>query len=350
MSQLTWSHLLLIGGTLLLATLAATVVGWIGSMIATRAQRLHNSKTAMRLRGPIVLALAVGGWQLALVFIEVPGDARETLHDVGRIGIAVAVVWLVLRLADLVVERLAANRELFAHHAVSRALLPLGRRVTKIAVVTIAVIAVLGSLGYSATGLIAGLGIGGIAVALAAQKTLENVLGAFALGIDQPLREGDFIKVDQTLGTVERIGMRSTRLRTLDRTLVAYPNGKLADSVIERFSARDRFRFDVHFRIGLGVTSAQLRQIRDRIASRLESDKARAADPPAVHITGPGDAWVELEAMAWFTAKDFGQFQTIRDQILFDCFDIIERAGAWLNGAITPPTPTAVNEPIALRR
>jgi MscS family membrane protein len=68
--------------------------------------------------------------------------------------------------------------------------------------------------------LIAGLGITGIAVALAAQKTLENVLGAFALGIDQPLREGDLVKVDQTLGTVERIGLRSTRLRTLDRTLV----------------------------------------------------------------------------------------------------------------------------------
>jgi MscS family membrane protein len=193
------------------------------------------------------------------------------------------------------------------------------------------------------TGLIAGLGIGGIAVALAAQKTLENVIGAFALGIDQPLREGDFVKVDQTIGTVERIGLRSTRVRTLDRTMIAYPNGKLADSVIERFSARDRYRFYVRWRIGLATTSAQLRTVRDRIERLLVDREDRAPDPPSVHLTGTGDTWIELEAMAWFSTADYDGFQRIRDQLILDCMAIIASAGAGLNGApaAAPAPPSA---------
>jgi MscS family membrane protein len=166
------------------------------------------------------------------------------------------------------------------------------------------------------------------------------VLGAFALGIDQPLREGDFVKVDQTMGTVERIGLRSTRVRTLDRTLVAYPNGKLADSVIERYSARDRSRFVVHFRLSLATTSAQLRTIRAGIEALLaEHPEREPADPPSVHLNGPGDAWFDLEAMAWFATPDWPRFQSLRDQLLLACLDIITGAGAYLNGAPPPPKP-----------
>ncbi|MCC7070861.1 MAG: mechanosensitive ion channel [Deltaproteobacteria bacterium] len=86
----------------------------------------------------------------------------------------------------------------------------------------------------------AGRGARGLAVALAAQKVLENVFGAFAGGIDQPLREGDFVKVDDFVGTVANIGLRSTRIRKLDRTLITIPNGQLAEKRIESFAERDR--------------------------------------------------------------------------------------------------------------
>jgi MscS family membrane protein len=291
-------------------------------------------------RGPVSLVLTLGLWQLALVFFDLPAEARTSLHEIGRVGLVLALVWLTLSAVDLIADSLASYSDFFAMHAGSRTLLPLGRRVAKIVVVAIAVVAVLGSLGYSVAGLIAGLGITGIAVALAAQKTLENVLGAFAIGVDQPLREGDFVKVDQTIGTVERIGLRSTRVRTPDRTLVAYPNGKLADSVIERYSARDRTRFDVHFRIAFGTTTEQLRTIRDQIRTLLEDHPSRAPDKPSVHITGPGDTWFDLEAIAWLNTPDWEEFQDIRDQLLFDCLNILARARVRLNGA-PPPLPDA---------
>lgn len=301
----------------------------------------HERRMAIvrELRNPLSLGLMLGVWQLSLAFIQLSPETRDTMHDIGRAALVLPLVWLAIKLVDLISDFIARRSRLFARHEGSRALLPLARRVSKVIIAAVAVVAVLGSLGYSVTGLIAGLGITGIAVALAAQKTLENVLGAFAIGIDQPLREGDFVKVDQYMGTVERIGLRSTHVRTLDRTLIAYPNGKLADSVIERFSARDRTRFAVKFRLSLATSSRQLAQIREGIEDLLVRHHDRAAtEEPSVHLTGPGDAWFELEAMAWFATPDWPTFQKLRDQLLLDCLDIITGNGAYLNGA-PPPKP-----------
>jgi MscS family membrane protein len=346
MHDLTWTHVVVIIAALAGAALLGRLVGQLVSVLAGKLAQVNlgdearRARVATRLRGPISLVLTLGIWQLALVFFDVPDGARATLHEIGRVGLVLALVWLALAVVDLAADSLSSRSEFFALHAGSRALLPLGRRIAKILIAAVAIVAVLGSLGYSVTGLVAGLGITGIAVALAAQKTLENVLGAFALGIDQPLREGDFVKVDQTIGTVERIGLRSTRVRTPDRTLVAYPNGKLADSVIERYSARDRTRFDVHFRIALGTTSEQLRAVRDQLRTLLSNHPARALDKPSVHVTGPGDTWFDLEAIAWFQTSDWEQFQEIRDQLIFDCLSIFAKAKVVLQGA-PPPAPDA---------
>ncbi len=89
--------------------------------------------------------------------------------------------------------------------------------------------ATLAAFGYPVATVLAGLGIGGIALAFGAQKTIENLFGSIALAADQPFRVGDFVRIEDFTGNVERIGMRSTQIRTSDRTLVSLPNGKLAD-------------------------------------------------------------------------------------------------------------------------
>src|SRR6185436_11530133 len=108
------------------------------------------------------------------------------------------------------------------------ALLRLGRRIADVFVITGGVIVALHFFGLDPTAALAGLGIGGIAVALAAQKTLENVIGGFSLVFDKAVKVGDFLKFGDTMGTVDRVGLRSTRIRTLDRTILSVPNGQIA--------------------------------------------------------------------------------------------------------------------------
>ena len=111
--------------------------------------------------------------------------------------------------------------------------------------------------GVDPTAALAGLGVGGIAVALAAQKTLENVVGGISLIADQAVRVGDTLKLGDILGTVEDVGLRSIRIRTLDRTIVSVPNGQIATMSIEILSARDKFWFHPLVSLRLDTTPAQ---------------------------------------------------------------------------------------------
>ncbi|MFT3693404.1 MAG: mechanosensitive ion channel family protein [Kofleriaceae bacterium] len=326
-----WDGIMIIGAlvaSIIVGEIASRMTRWIVCRVVPK-----HAETVSRVRGPVGLIAAVALWQATLVFLKIPEAARDPLHDAGRVCLTLVLVWLLLRLSDLAIDILAKRSTLFDGHDLGRALLPMFRRVLKIIIVAIAVVAVLGSLGYSVTGLVAGLGIGGIAVALAAQKTLENVVGAFAIGIDRPLREGDYVRVDQTIGTVERIGLRSTRVRTQDRTMIAIPNGKLADSVIERYTGRDRFRFYMKLRIGIGATSKQLRAVRSRIEQLLADHQKRSKDPVQVHYTGPGDTWFDLEAIAWYDVANMAEFQTVRDELFLACLDIIGEERVTLSGS-----------------
>ncbi|HEY0252433.1 MAG TPA: mechanosensitive ion channel domain-containing protein [Kofleriaceae bacterium] len=332
MHSLTLWHGIMIVGALVASIIVGELASRATRFIVCRIVPKHG-EVVTRVRGPVGLVAALALWQAVLVFLELPNEAREPLHDAGRVGLTLALVWLLLRSSDLAIDAIARRKGVLEGHELGRALLPIGRRVTKIVIVAIAIVAVLGSLGYSVTGLIAGLGIGGIAVALAAQKTLENVVGAFALGIDRPMREGDYIRVDQTIGTVERIGLRSTRVRTQDRTMIAIPNGKLADSIIERYTARDRYRFYLKLRMGLSTNSQQLRTIRSRIEQLLTDHAKRAADPVQVHFIGTGDTWFDLEAMAWYDLDNMEEFRRLRDELFLGCLDVIAEEKGTLSGA-----------------
>jgi MscS family membrane protein len=174
---------------------------------------------------------------------------------------------------------------------------------------------------------LAGLGIGGIALALGAQKTLENVFGAFALAVDQPIREGDFVRIDDLLGTVETIGLRSTRIRTLDRTLVAIPNGKLADLRLETFAARDRVRLQTTIGINYGATADQMKKVMEGFREALRAQPQLWPDSVSVHFVKLGDAGQEIEVSAWFVTADYEEFKRIREDVLLRFLAVVEKEG-----------------------
>ncbi|MFN2398176.1 MAG: mechanosensitive ion channel family protein [Gemmatimonadaceae bacterium] len=225
---------------LLGALVSSAIRAAIGRLVRRTSSEMDDL-ALQRLGAPLTLACAVAVAGLLLPTLDLYPPATLGTRRLLRTCFLIAFFWGVLRFID-VARELGARTRWARASASSRTLLPLGARIAKITVVAIACVAILSLLGYPVASLIAGLGIGGLALALAAQKTVENLFGAFSIGVDQPFREGDFVRVDDFVGTVEAIGLRSTRFRTLDRTIVTLPNGRLADMRLESFAARDRMR------------------------------------------------------------------------------------------------------------
>jgi MscS family membrane protein len=248
------------------------------------------------------------------------------LLTVVKAGFVLAFFWLLWRAVD--VARLLAERTRWARESPSsRSLLPLGGRTAKILVLLLAIVAVVSALGYPITGLIASLGIGGLAVALAAQKTVENLFGAYSLGVDQPFREGDFVLIEDFVGTVEAIGLRSTRIRTLDRTIITMPNGKLADMRLESFSVRDRLRLATTIRLAFTSTTDQVRTVLAGLEQVLRSHPKIWPDAVVVKLGEVAAASLNIDIMAWFLTSDWGEFQGIRQDVLLQFMEVVNRAG-----------------------
>jgi MscS family membrane protein len=212
----------------------------------------------------------------------------------------------------------------------SRALISLVGRAGKVVVAALAVVAFLSELGYPVTSLIAGLGIGGLAVALAAQKTMENLFGAFSIGADQPFREGDTIKVDDVSGTVESIGLRSTKIRTADRTVVTIPNGKLADARIESFAARDRIRFSATLGLSRDTSAQAMQSVLSGVERVLREHPKVWPDGIVARFTEIKDTAFSVELGCMFQTSDFAEFQLIRQTVLLSLLQVIEDAGTSL--------------------
>jgi MscS family membrane protein len=209
----------------------------------------------------------------------------------------------------------------------TRSLVQIGQRLAKAILAALVLVAVLAELGYPVAGLVAGLGIGGLALALAAQKTVENLFGSLALAVDRPFGVGDFVRIEDLVGTVEVVGLRSTRIRTLDRTLVTIPNGRLADMRLESFTARDRMRLACTIGLVYGTTLAQMRRVLDGLEEVLRSHPLIWPDAVVVRFKEFGASSLDMEVMAWFQTSQWPEFQLIRQEVLLRFMEVVERAG-----------------------
>ncbi len=158
---------------------------------------------------------------------------------------------------DLIVERWRSGLDPRVH-AVSFSVLPLGRQVLKLTLFLVAILGVLSVWGYNINAILAGLGVGGIAIALAAQKTIEDLFGGISVISDRPVLVGDVCRFGDRTGTVMHIGLRSTRIRTPERTVITVPNGKFSSMELENISGRDKIWFHPTLNLRRDTTSEQL--------------------------------------------------------------------------------------------
>lgn len=311
---------------LALGVIAGRGVRGLLSRAARRTTGEWDDRLLTRVRGPLSLGFAVGFARVLSPFLLLSASAEVLAHRALRGLFLANLLWVVWRLVDVGAE-MAWDSAWGKQHAASRALVPLVRKVGKALVAIAAVLLFFSALGYPVTSLVAGLGIGGLALALASQKTVENLFGAFSLGIDQPFREGDFVRVDDLVGTVESIGLRSTRIRTLDRTLVSIPNGRLAEMRLETFAARDRLRLTCTIGLVYNTTAEQMQRVLGGLEAVLRQHPKIWTETVMVRFKELGASSLDIEVMAWFTTSDWQEFLVIRQETLLAFMKVVEDAG-----------------------
>lgn len=199
------------------------------------------------------------------------------------------------------------------------------RASAKVLIVTLAFILVLGSNGIDVTTGLAALGIGGIALALGAQKAIENFIGSIVIVTDQPIRVGDFCRIGEVVGTVERFGLRSTRVRTLDDTVVTFPNGLLASQRIENYTLRRKYLLkgilNLRYETQIHDLKALLNDLRQQLKSIdfIDDEKLR------VHFIGYGAASLDVEVFCYIHADDYDHFLERKESVLLDMSALVSQ-------------------------
>ena len=271
----------------------------------------------------ILLAIAVH-WLASVV--RLPLFARQFWFSTSVLIAIASSVWLGI-LFNGVGEQLIRRRLGASHMTAVASLLRLARRFADIIVIFVGVLVLFRRLSIDPTPALAGLGVGGIAVALAAQKTLENVIGGMSLIFDRAVTEGDFLKVGDTVGSVDHVGLRSTRIRTLDRTVVTVPNSQIANMSLETLSARDTFWFHPIVGLRYETTSEQLKAILSDFRALLADRRDVDQETLRVRFVRMNVYSLDVEIFAYLRARDWDHFLELQEPLLFAVMEIVRNAG-----------------------
>jgi MscS family membrane protein len=275
----------------------------------------------------LLLLIALGRWVIAALPLSLV--VRQAWSDAASVIAIVSIAWVIIIVNGEVEEQIRRRIRSTSQSAAS-SLLRVGRRIVDVVVVFGGFITLLWHFGINPTPALAGLGVGGIAVALAAQKTLENLIAGASLVFDQAVRVGDFLRMGTVEGTVDHIGLRSTRIRTLDRTIVSVPNGQIANASLETLSERDKFWFHPEVRLRYDTTQQQLYAVLESIRQLLDEHPSVDRSSTRVRLIRLGAFSFDVEVFAYLTARDWSHFLELQEALLFGVTDAVERAGTGL--------------------
>jgi len=312
----------------LLLVIAAYILAWlITSLINIPIRHKGLNHTAKFVNGPMRFLVLVILVRASFDSIS-PSLAVRALFETGTMYI-VAVTWVTMGIVDIFVgrltDRLQRNGQLE-----SKILLRPATSVMKIIIIIIAILAWLDNIGYEVTTLIAGLGVGSLAVALAAQKSLENIIGAVTIYASRTIRIGDFCRYKDVLGTIEEIGLRCTVFRTVDRTIVHIPNGVLANEKIENYSLRDKILYRTNIKLRYETRPDQLRLILIQLREMLCSHPMIIEDSSRVQFIDFGDAYLKIDIFTYIATTDYGEYLQVREDLNLRMIDIVIEAGSQL--------------------
>jgi len=277
-----------------------------------------------QLKHPLEVAVFHYSKLVGKVKEQIPVSIGDCIDRIFLFMIILSIFWIILRIIDFISHVLLYKASLTEDKADDQ-LVPFLKELFKTIVIFIGFFTLLGFVfEVNVLTLITGLGIGGIAIALAAKESLENLIGSFTIFLDKPFTVGDLVKVDGVEGTVEKVGFRSTRIRTSEKTMATIPNRGMIDGVLENLSLRNSRK--VSFIIGLTyeTNSASLRKIITEIESYINNHKGTSNDGNA-SFKSFGDSGLNVEVNYFVTELNYTEFLQIRQEINLEIMDIVMR-------------------------
>jgi MscS family membrane protein len=281
-----------------------------------------------RFRAPLAFLLALPLHRLCVSRLGLPLLNRYGYARLLMLAFIFGASWLLLRLVDFF--NLRATLNLIAEGATATSSLTIARRMLRGVVIAVAALFALASFGVNLTATLAGLGIGGVALAFAAQKSLENLFGGFVVLSDKIIRVGDTVRIGTAIGDIEDVTLYATRLRAFDRSVVTIPNGTLITAQIENWSRRDKFWFHPTLGLVYETTAEQMRAVLENLRARLESDLRVEKGTMRVRFVRLNSSSLDVEVFAYLLVPDYTTFLAAQEELLLMLLDVVEKAGTCL--------------------
>jgi MscS family membrane protein len=262
-------------------------------------------------------------------YLRMPLLQRHYYVQVTTVALIIGANWILWRVIRWFLQRVR-NRALARGLGGTGSLMLLGERFVKALVFVMAVFSILGVLGFNMTTALAGLGIGGLAIGFGAQQTIANLFGGVSVLGDEVIRVGDVCRFGDRTGTVEDIGLRSTRVRTEERTLLAIPNGTVATINVENLSRRDKILFKTVLGFHQDTSSDQLRGVLSEIRAVLAGNPKIEASTVRVRLTELATSSINVELVCYVLTQDFNEFAAVREDLLLRIMNFVEDSGTRL--------------------
>jgi len=279
--------------------------------------------------GPAWLLAGTLIHQVFVLRLRMPLLPRHYYFQVTSIALILSGTWIVWRFVRWSLRRVR-TRALAYGHAGTGSLILLGERMLKAVIFVLGVLAVLGNLGFNMSTALAGLGIGGLAIGFGAQKTIENLFGGVSVLGDEVFRVGDVCRFGDRTGVVEDIGLRSTRIRTDERTLVAIPNGTVATINLENLSRRDKILFKTSLGLRPESKADHVRFVIAEVRKLFYSHPKIETQSVRVRLTDIAGTSLNVEVFAYILTRDFNEFAAVREDLLLRVMDVMEDSGGGL--------------------
>lgn len=314
-------------GLLLIFAVALGVASLVVRVAEVVLRRISSERAewfCQQAAGPLRFLLLVVLFRQTVSLLA-PSVGLRTYIQANTLLIA-ALAWLAVRVADVAISR-AEGSYRSRRPALAGLLGRPASNAARIVIGAIAVIVWLNSMGIEVTALVAGLGIGGVALALAAQSTIEDIIAALTVVSTQTVRVGELCRVGTTLGKVEEIGLRTTRLRTFDDTLVTIPNAEFARQSVDNLGRRRKIRFHPRLRLRYDTTPEQIRYVLVEIRRLLYAHPLVLNDPARIRFVGIGESSLDLDVFAYVDTTVFGTYLEVAEDLNLRIVEIVRAAG-----------------------